>query len=62
MLIVSSYDGSVIVNKAVDLNVPAVYVSMNYRRVPCKCLSMSTCSNNDLFRLTGRVPANEIRS
>ncbi|KAG0698814.1 Alpha/Beta hydrolase protein [Suillus ampliporus] len=27
----STYNGSVIVNKAIDLNVPAVYVSMNYR-------------------------------
>ncbi|OJA18273.1 hypothetical protein AZE42_04997 [Rhizopogon vesiculosus] len=27
----SSYDGSVIVNKAITLNVPAIYVSMNYR-------------------------------
>ncbi|OJA18272.1 hypothetical protein AZE42_04996 [Rhizopogon vesiculosus] len=27
----SSYDGSVIVNKAIDLDVPAIYVSMNYR-------------------------------
>ncbi|KAG0696098.1 Alpha/Beta hydrolase protein [Suillus ampliporus] len=27
----STYDGSNIVNKAIDLNVPAVYVSMNYR-------------------------------
>ncbi|OAX36717.1 alpha/beta-hydrolase [Rhizopogon vinicolor AM-OR11-026] len=28
----SSYNGSVIVNKAIDLNVPAIYVSMNYRK------------------------------
>ncbi|KAG1727058.1 Alpha/Beta hydrolase protein [Suillus paluster] len=27
----STYDGSSIVDKAIDLNVPAVYVSMNYR-------------------------------
>ncbi|OJA18269.1 hypothetical protein AZE42_04998 [Rhizopogon vesiculosus] len=27
----SSYDGSVIVNKSIALNVPAVYVSINYR-------------------------------
>ncbi|OJA17565.1 hypothetical protein AZE42_12793 [Rhizopogon vesiculosus] len=27
----STYNGSVIVNKAIDLNVPAIYVSINYR-------------------------------
>ncbi|OAX38437.1 alpha beta-hydrolase [Rhizopogon vinicolor AM-OR11-026] len=27
----SSYNGSVIINKAIGLNVPAIYVSMNYR-------------------------------
>ncbi|KAG0703413.1 Alpha/Beta hydrolase protein [Suillus ampliporus] len=27
----SNYDGSAIVNKAINLNIPAIYVSMNYR-------------------------------